>query len=36
LGFDEQPVWKRTEEALEISTKNVRSDQPVVFKIEVD
>lgn len=36
LGFHEQPVWERTEEALEISTKNVYSDQPVVFKIMVD
>lgn len=36
LGFDEQPEWKRTEEALQISTRNVHSDQPVVFKILVD
>lgn len=36
LGFDEKPVWNRTENALEIFTKNVQSEQPVVFKIVVD
>jgi alpha-L-fucosidase len=36
LGFDEEPVWERTEDALIINTKNVHSDKPVVFKILVD
>jgi alpha-L-fucosidase len=36
LGFNEDPVWERTEDALIISTKNVQSDNPVVFKILVD
>ena len=33
LGFDEEVVYTRTAEALEIQTKNVQSDKPVVFKI---
>lgn len=33
LGFEEKPVWERSGEALDIITKNVRSDKPVVFKI---
>ena len=33
LGFEETPVWKRTENGLEIETRNVRTDKPVVFKI---
>ncbi len=36
LGFVEKPVWKRTERGLEITTTNVRSDCPVVFKILID
>lgn len=36
LGFDEKPVWKRDEEALRITTTNVKSDKPVVFKILID
>lgn len=36
LGFDEKPVWERTPEALTITTKAVKSDKPVVFKIQVD
>ncbi|MFY9427216.1 MAG: alpha-L-fucosidase, partial [Caldicoprobacterales bacterium] len=36
LGFSEKPVWERTEEGLIISTKTVKSDKPVVFKILVD
>ncbi|MDF2790365.1 MAG: alpha-L-fucosidase [Neobacillus sp.] len=36
LGFDEEPVWERTEHALVISTEKVRSEKPVVFKILVD
>ena len=36
LGFDEKPVWKRTEDALIINTKNINCDKPVVFKILVD
>jgi len=36
LGFDEKPVWERTNEALNITTKNVKSDKPVVFKIKLE
>ncbi|WP_338787229.1 alpha-L-fucosidase [Metabacillus sp. FJAT-53654] len=36
LGFDETPIWKRTEEELSIITNNVNSEKPVVFKILVD
>ena len=36
LGFDEEPVWKCTEDALVINTINVHSHKPVVFKILVD
>ena len=36
LGFDEKPVWERNGEALSISTKNVKSDMPVVFKITLE
>lgn len=33
LGFGEEPVWERNEEGLFISTHNVTSDKPVVFRI---
>lgn len=36
LGFEEKPEWKRTEEALELRTKSVKNDKPVVIKILVD
>ncbi len=36
LGFDEKPVWSRTPEGLTLKTRNVVSDCPVVFKIELD
>ncbi|MGC5771960.1 alpha-L-fucosidase [Paenibacillus pabuli] len=36
LGFDEQPEWNRTENALSIRTTNVRSTAPIVFKLELD
>jgi alpha-L-fucosidase len=36
LGFEEKPEWTRTEEALILRTKSVKSDKPVVFKILVD
>ncbi|GAB1155079.1 alpha-L-fucosidase [Paenibacillus illinoisensis] len=36
LGFDERPEWGRTADALTITTTNVKSDSPVVFKIEMD
>lgn len=36
LGFNEEPDWGRTEEALVIKTTTVWSDKPVVFKILVD
>ncbi len=35
LGFDEKPVWSKTEKGLEIKTVNVQSSLPVVFEIEV-
>lgn len=36
LGFNEKPKWKRTEDGLIINTKNVKSNKPVVFKIQLD
>ncbi len=36
LGFDEQPVWTRTAEALELQTTSVRSELPVVFKLSLE
>jgi alpha-L-fucosidase len=36
LGFDDKPKWNRTEDALMITTMNVQSASPVVFKIELD
>ncbi len=36
LGFEEKPVWKRTEEGLIINTCNVHSDKPVALKLLVD
>ncbi len=36
LGFDEIPVWTRNTQALFIETKTVKSDKPVVFKIEIN
>lgn len=36
LGFEEEPIWKRTEEGLKIATNKVWSDKPVVFKINID
>lgn len=36
LGFDELPEWTRGEDALHIRTKNVKSNSPVVFKIQLD
>lgn len=36
LGFEEEPVWERTEEGLKITTNIIRSDKPVVFKISID
>ncbi|WHY21451.1 alpha-L-fucosidase [Paenibacillus sp. G2S3] len=36
LGFDERPTWDRTEEALVIKTTSVRSETPVVLRIELD
>ncbi|WP_141500467.1 alpha-L-fucosidase [Paenibacillus luteus] len=36
LGFDEQPVWERTEEALIIKTNKVQSAAPVVFSLNID
>ncbi|HBU82012.1 MAG TPA: alpha-L-fucosidase [Paenibacillus sp.] len=36
LGFDEEPEWSRTEESLTITTRNVHSGSPVVFKLELE
>lgn len=36
LGFDEEPEWNRTEESLTITTRNVHSGSPVVFKLELE
>lgn len=36
LGFREAPEWSRREDALHIRTGSIRSDAPVVFKIEVE
>lgn len=36
LGFNEKPSWKRTEKGLEITTNQVSSDKPVVFKLLID
>ena len=36
LGFDEKPVFTRDETGLHISTKTVKSEYPVVFKIKLD
>lgn len=36
LGFDEQPIWERTNEALIIRTNSVQSQTPVVLRIDMD
>ncbi len=36
LGFDEEVRWERTGRGLELSTGLVKSDRPVVFKIQLD
>jgi alpha-L-fucosidase len=36
LGFDEKINWERRSEGLEITTTSVKSEYPVVFKIELD
>ncbi|OMC78144.1 alpha-L-fucosidase [Paenibacillus odorifer] len=36
LGVEEQPAWERTDEALVIKTTSVRSETPVVLRIELD
>ena len=36
LGFDEKPTWKRNTQGLFIETKTVKSDTPIVFKIEIN
>ncbi|WP_338787298.1 alpha-L-fucosidase [Metabacillus sp. FJAT-53654] len=36
LGFEEKPSWNRTEDGLEITTDQVSSDKPVVFKLLID
>jgi len=36
LGFDEHPMWERTDDSLVIITKNLKSNKPVVFKILLD
>ncbi|CAM4471112.1 alpha-L-fucosidase [Paenibacillus endophyticus] len=36
LGFDEQPIWERTEEALIVKTSTVQSAAPVVIRLTLD
>lgn len=36
LGSDETPEWSRREDALHVKTKRVRSEAPVVFRVEVE
>lgn len=36
LGFDEKPIWIRNAQGLFLETKTVKSDKPVVFKIEIN
>ncbi len=36
LGFEERPVWERTEEALIVKTSFVQSELPVVLKFSID
>lgn len=36
LGFDEEPVWERSEEALTIHTSSVHTNKPVVFRITLE
>lgn len=36
LGFEESPKWSRDEYGLHINTKEVKSEYPVIFKIEMD
>lgn len=36
LGFDEQPIWERTEEALIVKTSSVQSAAPIVIRLTID
>ncbi len=36
LGFPEKPVWARDESGLHIKTTGVKSDYPVVFRINIE
>ncbi|MGO4543457.1 alpha-L-fucosidase [Paenibacillus sp. 2TAB23] len=36
MGFDEQPIWERTEEALVVKTNTVQSAAPVVIRLTLD
>jgi len=36
LGFDEKPTWQLTSDALVLNTKTVKSDKPVVFKLQLE
>lgn len=36
LGFEEKPIWERSKDSLKIVTKNVKSNNPVVFKITIE
>ena len=36
LGYEEQPKWERTADALMITTTTVKSNAPIVFKIKLD
>ncbi|WP_366296166.1 alpha-L-fucosidase [Paenibacillus sp. AN1007] len=36
LGYEDQPHWERSEEALTITAAGMKSSTPVVFKLELD
>lgn len=33
LGYDEKPLWEKTEEGLKITTSHVSSNLPIIFKV---
>lgn len=34
LGYNEEVKWERTKEGLKVQTKNIKTDKPLVFKIQ--
>lgn len=36
LGYDKNPIWERDGEGLKIKTQDIKNNNPVVFKIEID